>query len=195
MPTISFNPQLTTSPANPFLVQTEGYVQGAYFDDPTTRQWLTTGMIAASVTGPVYGGMALTENVNAPNSSQGGNSLILAAGYSTLTAFSVFNQASNMIIVPGNSAQMATAGMSISYFRLGSNARIAVQCNATLANALDAGAINQQVSWDFTNQELIAFSTTALPVKVLSVNTNSKIVVNTGGVLSYSTGAVAIIQI
>ncbi len=195
MPTISFNPQLTTSPANPFLVETEGYVQGAYFDDPTTRQWLTTGMIASSVTGPVYGGMALTENVNAPNSNQGGNSLILAAGYTALTAFSVFNQASNMIIVPGNSAQLATAGMSISYFRLGSNARIAVQCNATLANALDAGATNQQVSWDFVNQILIPFATTALPVKVLSVNTNSKIVVNTGGVLTYSTGAVAIIQI
>lgn len=195
MPNISFNPQLTTSPANPFLIQTEGYVQGAYFDDPTTRQWLTTGMIASSVTGPVYGGMTLTENVNAPNTNQGGNSLVLASGYATLTAFSVFNQASNMIIVPGNSVQQADAGMSISYFRLGSNARIAVQCNATLANSLDTGATNQQVSWDFTNQILIPFATTALPVKVLSVNTNSKIVVNTGGVLTYSTGAVAIIQI
>lgn len=195
MANIAFNPQLTTSPANPFQIDSTGYVQGSYFDDPTTRMWLLTGMVASTVTGPVYGGMTITENVNAPNTNAGGNSLILATDYADLTAFTVFNQASNMIITPGNSAQLATAGMSISYFRLGSNARIAVQCNATLANALDAGATNQQVSWDFVNQELIAFSTTALPVKVLSVNTNSKIIVNTSGVLTYSTGPVAIIQI
>lgn len=195
---ISFNPNLTTSPANPFQTETTGYVQGAFLYDPSTRMYLLTGMIAASVSGPVFGGMALTENVNAPNSNAGGNTLVPATGYSgtgEVTAFAVFNQASNMLIVPGNSAQMAVAGMSMSYFRLGSGARIPVQCNATLANALDAGNVLQQVSWDFTNQILIPFSVTALPVKVLSTNTNSKIVVNTAGVLSYSTGTCAIIQI
>lgn len=195
MANITFNPQLTTVPSTGFLGTTKGYVQGAFFDDPSSRMYLSAGIIASSVTGVVYGGMALTENVNAANSNQAGNNLTIATAYANTTAFCVYNQANNMIITPGNSAQMAVAGMSASYFRLGSGARIAVQCNSTLANSLSSGAVNQQVSWDFTNQILIPFSTTALNVKVLSVNTNSKIVTNTSGVLTYSTGICAIIQL
>lgn len=193
---VSFNPQLTTSPANSFQQSTQGYYQGSFLDDPSSRMYLSAGQIASSVTGPVYGGMAVTEGVPAPGSETLGNPLTLSTGVAGLTAFTVFNQSNNMIIVPGNSVQQSVAGMTISYFRLGSNARIAVQCDSTLAAALDSGAINQQVLWDFTNQKLIAYTTgTALPVKVLSVNTNSQIVVNTAGVLTYATGAVAIIQL
>ena len=195
--TISFNPQLTTAPASSFQVDTKGFVQGAFFDDPTARLQLTAGIIASTVTQPVWGGMTISEGVNVPNANQAGNPLTLAANYAGLTAFTVFNQANNMIIVPGNTVQQAVAGMSMSYFRLGSNARIAVQCSAALANTLSAGLTNQQVSWDFVNQILVAFSVTALPVKVLEVNTNSKIVSYnaTTGALTYTTGACAIIQI
>ncbi|OYY59043.1 MAG: hypothetical protein B7Y55_01145 [Polynucleobacter sp. 35-46-207] len=176
---VSFNPQLTTSPANSFRQSTQGYYQGSFLDDPSSRMYLSAGQIASSVTGPVYGGMAVTEGVPAPGSETLGNPLTLSTGVAGL-----------------NSVQQSVAGMTISYFRLGSNARIAVQCDSTLAAALDSGAINQQVLWDFTNQKLIAYTTgTALPVKVLSVNTNSQIVVNTAGVLTYATGAVAIIQL
>ena len=195
--TISFNPQLTTSPQSSFQVDTKGFVQGAFFDDPTTRLQLASGKIASTVTQPVWGGMTVSEGVNAPNTNQGGNPLTLAANYAGVTAFTVFNQANNMIIVPGNTVQQAVAGMDISYFRLGSNARIAVQCSAALANALSAGLTNQKVSWDFVNQILIPFSVTALPVKVLEVNTNSQIVnYNAGtGALTYAIGACALIQI
>lgn len=194
---ISFNPQLTTSPLNTFQVETEGYVQGSYFDDPSTRQWLLAGQLASTVAQPIWGGMSISEMVNAPNTNQGGNTLELAAAYASLTGFTVSNQANNMVIVPGNSAQIAVAGMSMNYFRLGSNARIQVLCDSTLAAALDAGLTNQQVSWDFTNQKLIAFSTTALPVKVLSVNTNSKVIsYNSGtGAVSWVAGTCAVIQI
>ena len=194
---INFNPQLTTSPQNTFQVETEGYVQGAYFDDPTTRMWLLQGQLASTVAQPIWGGMAIAEGVNAPNTNRGGNPLTLATGYTQYGGFTVFNQASNMVVTPGNSVQISVAGMSVSYFRQGSNARIAVQCNSTLAAAIDAGLTNQEVSWDFTNQILIPFSTTALPVKVLSVNTNSKIVSynSTTGAVTYTTGTCAIIQI
>ena len=170
---ISFNPQLTTSPANSFLLQTEGYVQGSFFsDDPAIRLSLLAGQLAATVGGSVWGGMAITENVQAPNSNQSGNSLVLATSVANTTAFSVFNQASNMIIVPGNSVQLAVAGMSMNYFRLGSNATIAVQCDPSLAANLDAGAINQQVSWDFKDSVLQTYNASTATVSVTSITSS-----------------------
>lgn len=192
--TISFNPMVTTQPASSFLLQTDGYIQGSFFDDPSSRMWLATGQIASSVTQPIWGGMAITETI--PTSNQLGNNLILATTEANTTGFTVFNQASNMIITPGNTVQQADAGMTISYFRLGSNARIAVQCDATLAASLDGSDVNLQVAWDYTNQKLIAYSSgTALPVKVLALNTNSKIVSYSGGNVTWTTGDCAIIQL
>jgi hypothetical protein len=189
----------TSAPQNSFLGQTEGYVQGAFFDDPTSNMWLLSGQIDPSVTQPVWGAMAITEDIPAPNANQMGSNIKIAANNAGVTGFTVFNRGNNMIITPGNTVPQASAGMSIMYFRTGSNIRIAVQCDATLANNLSPGAINQQVSWDFTNQKLITFSSGvgALACKVLSVNTNSKIVnYNSGtGVLTWTTGAAAIIQI
>ncbi|WP_320533658.1 hypothetical protein [Robbsia andropogonis] len=199
MATVSFDPMQTSAPQNSFLLSQQGYVAGAFLDDPSSRMWLLSGRIASSVTGAVYGGLPITEGINAPGENAFGNTLTLAASNSAITAFTVFNQAHNMMIVPGNSAQMATAGMTISYFRLGSNARIVVPVDTSLIATLDSGATNQQVSWDFTNNKLIAYSSTvgALACKVLAVDTNSALVEvdSTTGALSWTTGAVAIIQI
>lgn len=198
MSTISFNPQLTTSPANSFLATTLGYIQGTFLDDPSTYPKIKSGLIASTVTSPIWGGMAITENVPAPGSETYGENLVLATDVATTTGFTVFNQAYNGVITPGNSVPQSSAGMTTNYFGLGSDARIAVQCDSTLAAALDSGAVNQQVLWDYTNQKLIAYTSgTALPVRVLSVNTNSVIVnYNSGtGALTYTTGAVAVIQL
>ena len=170
---VNFNPQVTTSPANTFLVQTEGYVQGSFFsDDPAIRLSLLSGMLASTVGGSVWGGMAITENVQAPNSNQPGNSLVLATSVANTTAFTVFSQASNMVIVPGNSVQQAVAGMSANYFRLGSNATIAVQCDPSLAANLDSGAINQAVSWDFNNSVLQTYDASTATITLTSVTSS-----------------------
>ncbi|WP_232477619.1 hypothetical protein [Caballeronia calidae] len=144
--------------------------------------------------------MAITEQVNAPGENQMGNTIDLAANSASLTGFTVFNRGNNMIITPGNNVPQAGPGMSIMYFRTGSNARIAVQCDNTLAGSLDAGNVNQAVSWDFTNQKLIAFSSGvgALACKVLLVTTNTSKIVNYNsgtGALTWTTGYVALIQI
>jgi hypothetical protein len=284
MSNITFNPMLTTSPSSTFQATTNGYVQGAFQDDPSVKNELCSGQIASSVTGPVWAGMAIQELVPTVNSNQAGNNLVLATGPSTYDGFTVLNQANNGIITPGNSVAQYGAGMTISYFRDKSNARIGVQCTAALANAIGGGDVDQQVGWDYTQQMLVPYSagytgtitgatwsanvavftvgtdpttnvpvgsyitvtgvvssggsaTTAyngswlvtarntttitvslvaastpgtyvsggtaalaanlLPVKVLNANTNSKIVSynSTTGVLSYSVGPVAIIQI
>lgn len=211
MANISFNPALTTSPQNSFLLQTQGYAQGSYFDDPTTRGWLKSGQLASTVAQPVWGGLPITAKVNAVNSNQLGNQLDLATSIITITGWVVTNQANNMIVVPGNNVQIAVANQTVNYFDGatysvaagnfvggGSNARIAVACNPTLVSALASNSVDQNVSWDFVNNYLTAYSTgVALPVKVLSVNNNSKLVsYNSGtGAVTWTTGPVAIIQV
>jgi hypothetical protein len=192
---ISFNPQLTTSPSNNFLQTTEGYVQGTTFDDSSSRMWLLSGLIASSVTQPVWGGMAVTENVATVNNNGLGNSL-------NVTGMTVFDQSHNMIIVPGNTVQQAFAGMTINFYRFGSNARIAVSVLASLVATLDSGAINQTLYWDPALFQLTASGTSgafALPstTKIISLNSNSKIVsYNSGtGATTWTTGNAAIIQI
>lgn len=180
---INFNPQLTTSPANTFLLQTEGYVQGAFFsDNPADRLSLSAGTIASTVTGSIWGGMALTEGVNLPGANQGGNPLTLAVSNATITGYSVFNQAHNMIIVPGNSVQQAVAGMSMSYFRTGSLVEVAVQCDPTLANSAYVGNVAQQVSWDFVNHMLVPYT----PGYAANTITGAAWAATSGGQISFT---------
>jgi hypothetical protein len=200
--TISFNPQLTTSPSNTFLSQTEGYVQGTTFDDTSSRMWLASATIGSSVTQPVWGGMVVTEEVAIVNSNQLGNSLVLASAAGNVTGMTVFDQSHNMIIVPGNSVQTALAGMTINYYRFGTNARIAVSVLSSLVASLEGGAINQALYWDPALFQLTASGTSgafALPAttKIISFNSNSKIVsYNSGtGAVTWTTGNAAIIQI
>jgi hypothetical protein len=200
--TVSFNPQLTTSPSNTFLQSTEGYVQGATFDDTSSRMWLTSGVVASSVTQPVWGGMAITEEVATVNANQLGNSLVLASAAGNVTGFTVFDQAHNMIIVPGNTVQQSVAGMTINYYRFGSNIRIAVGVLGSIVATLDSGAINQTLYWDPALQQLTASGTSgafALPAttKILSLNSTSKTIsYNSGtGALTWTTGNAAMIQL
>lgn len=198
MGNISFNPNLTSAPQGTFTTSTQGYIQGDFVDDPSIRMELASGILDASINQPVWGGMAIQELVPLTGEGSLGSTLKLATSVATLTGFNVFTQAYNMIIVPGNSVQTATAGMTSNFFRLGSGARIKVQCSPALVAAVEGGAINQQVQWDFANQQLIPFAAgTAAPVKILSVNTNSKVVsFNPGtGAVSWVAGSAAVIQI
>jgi hypothetical protein len=78
-------------------------------------------------------------------------------------------------------------------------AKIPVAIEAALAATLLTGATNVQVSWDFTNQKLIAYSAGigALPCKIIGLNIgNSKTVSYSGGNTTWNnSGSVALIQI
>lgn len=202
MAEISFNPSLTLNGQNTFRVQTQGLFQGAYMDDPVARMWLLAGLVDSTVTQPMWGGMAITENVNtnASNTYQyATNNLTIAANNGAITGFTTFNQAHNMIIVPGNRVPIAVANQNIAFFRLGSNIRLPVKISSALLTALEGNPVNQQVSWDFTNHQLTTYSSGAgaLPVKVLRVAPNSFAVsYDSGtGVVSWTSAACALIQI
>lgn len=193
---IYFDPMATLTALDSFVADTQGYVQGTVLDDPAVRFQLESGQIAASVTQPVWGGLPITLTV--PASPELGSAITLSTAYANIDGWSVFNQAHNMVLTPGNNVPQAVAGMTANLFRIGTLARIVVKCDPTLINTLAGGAANQQVSWDFTNNQLIAFSTTALPVVVEAVSTTSKTVTyNSGtGALTWSnSGSVAVIRI
>ena len=196
MPTISFNPSITTNPSGNFQRDTRGAVQGMFADDPSSRMWLTQGQVYNSVSMPLYGGLAIEELVaSAPGSDNLGPIINLAATTANITGFTVFNQGHNMIMAPGNLVPQSSGGMSVMFFRLGSNARIWVGVDANLAASVDGNPINTQVQWDFTNNVLEAYSNSALSVKILEINTNSKIVSVSSGLANWSIGNCALIQI
>lgn len=192
---LTFNPMQTTNAAGLFYAQSDGLVQGEYQFDPVSRQYIAGGFVDSGVTQPVWGGMAITENIPVASATQAvGSDVALATAVANLTGFTVATQMHNSIVTPGgNSVGTVQAGMGVQFARLGSGLRLAVQCDSALVS-LDGGAITQQVAWDFTNQKLIAYTTgTALPVKVLNIVSNSKIVSYSAGVASWAVGYCALI--
>lgn len=178
------NPFAMTNAANSFAVQSEGFIQGDAQDDPVVRNYLNTGPLASTETLPMWGGVAIFENISASGFSSTGSSIGRATSNVTtaalgLAGFSVFNQANAMVVTTSNDVPLASTGATVSYYRLGSGARIPVLCNSALVD-LDGGSVTQEVSWDFTNQELIPYNSTigALPVKILMIAPNNSKVVS-----------------
>lgn len=205
--TVSFNPFSTNQPQNTFDTQTQGYVQGVAMDDPSSRMWLMGGTLASTETLTMWGGVPVEEYINVTGSgSEGlGPTLKRSASQATVTGFSVFNQASSMVITPGNTVPLASVTNFVAFYRLNTQARIVVACDPALVTALTSsdGAINSQsLYWDVTNYRITLTTTGgnfALPttIKLLDVNTNSKIVsYNSGtGVASWVAGDAAVILI
>lgn len=202
---ISINPQAVNNASGSFSASTYGYTQGLALDDPALSNELVATIVASTVSGGLYGGMAITESMVAPAGSPKINSglktqIILATAETNITGFTVFNGAHAMVNSPSSPVPLSSAGMGINIFRLGSGIRIPVAISAANAATLQGEAINTAVYWDYTNQVLLlAPGGTALPVKVVDVSTANNQVV------SYSAGsgtwgnptypAIAVIQI
>jgi hypothetical protein len=163
----SINPSLTTNAAGLFSVSETGYVQGFYMDDPASRNWLSGGLLDPAESLPMWGGVGIYEHI--PLSTAGATTAsaalggyvgrattLTAAQAKTLTGFSVFNQAYNGLTSPQSTVPLTASGMSVNFFRLGSQARIAVQADPALIS-LDGAIITSQVSWDFVNQRLVPY--------------------------------------
>lgn len=165
MVSLSFNPLLTSVAAGSFNTSATGFIVGTMMDDPAVRYALSGGVLAASETIPMWGGVGISELVpGAPAGSAGvlgGNvarATSLTAGIAlSLTGFSVFNQDNAMVSSPQSPVPLAGSGMQVNFFRFGSGARIAVQIDPTFAATLPGGIITQPVSWDFVNQQIVTY--------------------------------------
>jgi len=185
---ISFNPVLTTVAAGTFTVQTDGFMQGVFLDDPAIRNELVQGILATTETLPMWGGIAIYENI--PGVSGGpadnlGSVIGRATSNAAIAGFSTFNQASNFITTPQSEAPSAGQSMSVPYFRLGSGARIAVQCDPGLA-ALEGATTSPQVSWDINNQVLQEYVASGATEAVTSMTWSAT---NGGQIAVVMTGA------
>jgi hypothetical protein len=179
-----FNPYLQTTAAGMFNIESDGYIVGTAHPDPATRYHLAGGWLAATETLPMFGGVAISENipqerppVTRADTALGGsvarataNTVTSAAG--SITGFCVFDQNYAAVNTPQSPCPSVQAGGLVNFYRLGSLARVALAIDPALVT-LEGGLITQQVTWDVVNQKIIAFATNALPVKVIGIKTSN----------------------
>lgn len=197
---VTFNPYITTNGAGSFNVTSDGGVQGMFMDDPAIRYQLDGGILATAETLPMWGGVGLKLTV--PPATQNdalGPVIGRATAYANLLGFSVFNQNGAAVISTASDVPLVGSLGQVNFFRLGCGARIWLQADASFAATLQNNLENQQVSWDFTNQKLIAFATTALTCEVLKVAIGNSMIVNynsgTGVATWTQAGAAVLVKI
>lgn len=173
---IAFNPYIQTSAAGMFNIESDGLIVGTAMPDPSARFALAGGWLATTETLPMFGGIAISENVPQEQAAAPplradvslGSIISRAAAYANLTGFSVFDQNYAAVNTPQSPVPTVGSGGAVHFYRLGSGARVALQIDPTLIT-LEGGLITAQVSWDFTNNKIIAFATTALNVRILAI--------------------------
>jgi hypothetical protein len=169
---VSFNPMQTTNAAGSFSVQSEGYVQGTALDDPAIRYQLANGVLAQSESFPMWGGVAIYEDIPTPGfGNVTGPTVGRALANTSITGFSVFNQGHAMVNWPQNKVPIVGQGGTVPFFRLGTNARIPVACDPSLIS-LQGGLITQQVSWDTNNQVLQPYDASTATYSVTSATSS-----------------------
>jgi hypothetical protein len=171
---VPFNPYATTNAAGSFSVQSAGYVQGVFMDDPAIRNELVSGTVSQSATSPLWGGMAISESL-APSTGYDrtlGGTILQATSLTNLTGFTVFNQAYSLVGSPSSPVPLTgNPGASVAFFRMGSGARIAVAMDPSLVS-LNGGLITQNVSFDFNNQVLQPYDASTATFSVTSATSS-----------------------
>jgi hypothetical protein len=196
---VSIQPMATGNALGGFSVQPDGYVQGVALDDPAIRNSLAIGYLKSDETEPMWGGLPIFEDIPVSTSNGAlGGAVGRATDYPDITGISVFNQANAFISTPQSQVPTASANQTVPFYRMGSGARIALPIDPALVS-LDGGLITQQVSWDFVNNRIKAFDTTAFPCKILLVAIGNSKIVSYDSVNNLANwdnaGSVAIVQI
>jgi hypothetical protein len=188
---LSISPFATSNAGGFFGTISDGLVQGVAMDDPAVRNYLAGGTLDTSETLLMYGGVLIYEYLSTPG-TQGTNPLQNTVGRATsLTktatkgaqGFAVFNQAYAGLITPSSPVPTFGSGQSINFYRFGSGARIAVAMNPALVS-LEGGAVGQQVSWDYVNQQLTPYAA-AYPATTITGATWAS---TSGGQVTFTVG-------
>ena len=157
---IVLTPALTTNATGFFGVKSEGYIQGMALPDPAMRYQLRSGLWTPTT--PFWGGMGITELVpTEPGNVLGGNislaTNVTASTAGQLTGFSVFDQASNMVMTTQQPVPLGSASQTINYYRFGSRIRIPLPAVPSLVS-LEGEVITTQVSWDYVGQQVVPYT-------------------------------------
>jgi hypothetical protein len=181
---IAFNPYIQTSAAGMFNIESDGFVVGTAMPDSAARFHLAGGILATTETLPMFGGLAISENIpqERPPVTRADISLgsivargTVAPGTATgsITGFSVFDQNYAAVNTPQGPVPTVGSGGQVNFYRLGSLARVALAADPALAAAVETGTapISVAVYWDATNLRITATVGTnlLLPVRLLQV--------------------------
>ena len=193
---VNFNPIQTTNFPGTFFVQTDGFVQGVMEDDPVARFALRSGVVSTAATVPMWGGVAIAESLAGGTTGfvdQLNSVLAPASSGNGITGFTVFNQATAMVITNSSNVPLSGSSMAVNFFRFGSGARVAVNTTSAVASALAGGTIAPTLYWDPVAYQVTTVSTSnvALPttVKLTHVNVGNSKVVNYASGTGYATWA------
>lgn len=170
--TIGLNPMTTTNAAGSFYVKSDGMIQGMAFDDPATRYALASGTLATTEILPMWGGLAVSELIPGTSSAPMGGNIVRPTAQAGITGFSVFNQAHNGVTTPQSPVPVALSGMSVSFYRLGSGARVPVAVSSAIASLAGTGPlvnVPNQFIWNFATAALDIFSTIASTVATTAI--------------------------
>jgi len=175
MSNISINPMLTTNARGLFNVNSAGFTQGDALDDPAVKFQLAGGFIKASETLPMWGGLPIAEDIplsnSQPSSGVLNGGIARATTVDEITGICVFNQAFQGVTTPQSTAPQYTSGMTVNFYRLGTNARIPMRLDPALIS-LEGELITTEVTYDFTNNWLTALGGgTPFPARILKVST------------------------
>lgn len=155
MANLSLNPMATTNALGSFGVQSDGYIQGIALDDPANRFNLASGTVAATETKPLWGGVPVAELLAGNQSSPRGSTIRRAVSVAELEGFTVFNQAHNGLTTPQSPVPLYASGMSVSFYRLGSNMRVPLKASAQVVALGTTGAsVKTPLAWDFVNDQI-----------------------------------------
>ena len=182
---IAFNPLLQTNAAGMFTIESDGFVVGTAMPDPAVRFQLAGGWLATTETLPMYGGLAISENIPQERPPVSRTDIALGGiigrgtvapatgGAGVITGFSVFDQNYAAVNTPQSPVPVVGSGGLVNFYRLGSLARVALAADPALAAAVETGTtpITVPLYWDVTNLRVTATVGTNLliPVKLLAV--------------------------
>ena len=174
----------TTVASSSFLLVSDGFVQGTIVGKFPDRYALEGGVVAPTVTTPLYGGLPLSLAVTAPSamgSSGLGQAAKLATAETNIDGWCLFDQASAGVITAFSSVPLYYANMSVNFVRTGSNAWIVLPVNPSAVNTIAGGASNQTLYWNFAQNYVDITGTGPLPVQIVNLSITSKTVTYAAG--------------
>jgi hypothetical protein len=208
MANIPFNPYAITNVQDSFSVQSQGYWQGDLLADPSARFQIAAGVVGASETVPMWGGIAIYEKTPPANSALTGQAPTIVrasndgAGGNFISGFTTYQGTFAAPVTPSSTAPLQASGGGFNFVRLGSLSRIVVPCSAGVI-ALAGSGNPQTFTWDPTNEylDVSSVSPSAIEFKATLVAVNAgnsaTVVYNSGtGAATWNTsGNVAVILI
>lgn len=156
---------------NSFGTESDGFMQGDAQDDPAVRLQLSSGVIASTVTVPMYPGLGIIENIPTALTKETGSVITLATD-TVCTGFTVVNQAHHGIITPTSDVPQYPAGASVHFYRIGSNARIPLKVSDAVVALANGTTPNNSTKfkWDPVNNCIDVAATDGIAIKLLTVS-------------------------